>query len=131
MAVRIRSSMEADRLVRQRGGRLYVWLAPFGGSFTRLTVSTKPPRDEVDFELVHGGGFELLLDRNLQRPRVVEVSLGRWPRRRFRVRGFRYQPAGAASEEVDAPEHILWDNLGGGGSGGGGDGGGGGNGAGG
>jgi hypothetical protein len=123
MAVRIRSSMEADRYVRECGGRLYVWLAPFGG-FTRLTVSTRPPRGEVDLELVHGGGFELLLDRGLERPKVVEVSLRRWPWRLVRVRGLRYRPGGAASEEVDPLEHVIWDNLGGGG----GDGGGGGNG---
>ena len=116
--------MEADRYVRQRGGRLYVYLEPFG-AFTRLTVSTKPPRDEVDFELVPGGGFELLLDRGLERPRTVDVSLGRWPRRRVRVRGLKYQPGGAATEEVGPAGHVLWDNLGGGG---GGDGGGGGNG---
>ena len=124
--------MEADRFVRERGGRLYVWLRPLGGLFSRLSVTTKAPRSLRELEVVYGGGFELLLDRELERPDVVDVSLRRWPRRRIRVQGVRVQGMVTDEAGLTPLDHVIWDSAaggcgdGGGGNGGGGNGGGGG-----
>jgi len=119
--------MEADRFIRERGGRLYVWLQPFGRAWSRLSVGTKPPTGEPDLQTVHAGGFELLLDSALERPNLVEVSLRRRPWKRLRVRGLRVEGYAAGGGDPGGwDDHgVLWDSGGGGGGGGGGNGGGG------
>jgi hypothetical protein len=87
--VRVHASNEAGSYIRERGGRLYVWLRPLGSNYGTIRVSTKAPK-EVDSRLarVDAGGFELFLDPELEWPQRVEVSLRRLPWRRIRVRGF-------------------------------------------
>jgi hypothetical protein len=87
-----------------------------------IKVSTSSPENDVDFEELDAGGFQLLLDRTLPKPRTIEIDLHRWPWRRIRVRGFQQGPV--AGYEDDA-ELVLWDSFGGGSGGGGGNGGGG------
>jgi hypothetical protein len=128
LRIRVRSSQEADRYVRERGGVLYVWLEPLGGRFSRLSVGTERPGGEPDLEPVHAGGFELFLDRNLERPNVLDVELRRWPWSRIRVRGLRVHGLAVDPLHTTPEEHVLWDSAGGADGGGGGGNGGGGNG---
>jgi hypothetical protein len=114
--VKVHASYEAGTYIRERGGRLYVWLRPVSAAFGTIRVSTEAPKEAPRLDQVDAGGFELFVDRELERPHRVDVSVRRWPRRRLRVRGF---GPGAPTPG----DGLIWDSAG---SGGGGDGGGGG-----
>ena len=115
--------MEADRFVRERGGRVYVWLQPVGEGFATVKAATKAPRVVAEFDVVHAGGFEFLLDRALERPKSVDVSIRRWPWKRVRVRGVGRDGVVVGTGDSAG---VIWESeRGGGGGGGGGDGGGG------
>ena len=64
--MRIESSPAARRLVRSRGGTLYLTLEG---------VSTDPPREPIDVDGFDGGGYLLVLDRRLERPAGVRVEV--------------------------------------------------------
>ena len=69
--MRIASTPEARRLVRERGGTLYVTLdAASGGAL----VSTDPPAGPVDTDGFDGGGYLLVLDRRLPMAAELRVS---------------------------------------------------------
>ena len=131
-AVRITASPEASRYIRERGGRLCMWLQDVGGAFGRLRVTTEPPRGAVDFESIAVGDFDAVeYDRRLAKPKRVEIFVRRWPWRRLVARGF---PKGAAAGDGGGSGSAAEDDGGlrwweGGGSGNGGGGNGGGNGA--
>jgi hypothetical protein len=69
--VRVTASLEAGVYVRERGGRLYVWFHSIGprNGWGSLRVATDPPtRDEIRFEGMQTGAFDLFLDEELPRP---------------------------------------------------------------
>ena len=79
------ASDSALDLIRERGGRLYVWKKRkqcCGGATTRLGTATEAPAD-VDFRRVDGvGGFELYLPTSLATlPDELHVESHRFPRR--------------------------------------------------
>jgi hypothetical protein len=78
-----------------------------------LRVGTERPRG-IDFEFVDAGGFHLFLDRTLPRPERIEVTVGRWPRRRLCAAGF----GEGAFDGGEGTESAIWDSLAGGGDGG-------------
>ena len=71
LPLRVTSSPEARRLVRARGGTLYLTLDPDGGG---PRISTEPPAEPVDTDGFDGGGYLLVLDRRLRRPDAVVVD---------------------------------------------------------
>ena len=78
----IASDPAAD-LIRQRGGRLYVWLkrGRCCGNVTTLASATAPPPGK-EFRLVDGADFELYLPSSLTRvPDELHIELRRLPRR--------------------------------------------------
>ncbi len=81
-----------------------------------LRVATERPQG-LEFDQLDAGGFQLFLDRELPRPERIEVTLGRWPRRKLRVTGFGGEAAGGFGG-------VAWDSGGDGDGGGGGNGGG-------
>ena len=118
--VRVVASYDAGGFVRERGGRLYVWLKGVNRDWGRLKVSTSAPQEDVEWDRIDAGGFELLLDPELPIAETIHVALRRWPWRRLRVSGF---ATGVASDGDPGPL-LLWDSGGGSGNGGGGGGGG-------
>jgi hypothetical protein len=118
---RVFASHEAGVFVRERGGRLYVWLKTVNRAWGRLKVSTSAPQKNADWDRIDAGGFELLVDAELPSAETIHVELRRWPWKRLRVSGF---ATGVASDGDAAL--LLWDSGGGGGNGGGGGGNGGG-----
>ena len=125
--MKIRASPEANAFIRQGGGELFVWYAPVGGEWVVYRASTSRPSTHVEFREFDGGGFAFLLDRNIERPKSVDITLRRWPWRRLRVRGFRHEGpvAGDGGGGEGERDDVLWDTGGGGDGGGGGNGGGG------
>ena len=65
--MRVTSTADARRLVRERGGALYVTLGP--------RVSTVPPDEVVDTDGFDGGGYLLVLDRRLEQPPELRVEV--------------------------------------------------------
>jgi len=127
--VHVAASLEAGRFVRERGGELYVWFRPLGSrsGWGSLRVSTSPPAaDDVAFEQIHTGAFELFLDEALPRPEELAVTLEGRFRRRIRVRGMR-EGFAATDGDPTASDWVIFDSAGGvgAGDGGGGNGGGG------
>jgi hypothetical protein len=68
--MRVTSTPEARRLVRARGGTLYVTLGHDG----RARISTDAPAAAVDTDGVDGGGYLLVYDRRLAMPDELRVS---------------------------------------------------------
>ena len=69
--MRVTSTVEARRLVRARGGTLYVTLGADGDA----RISTKAPAEAVDTDGFDGGGYLVVLDRRLERPRALHVRV--------------------------------------------------------
>lgn len=67
--MKVRASYEAGTYIRERGGRLYVWLRPVSAAFGTIRVSTEAPKEDWRFVQVAAGGFELFVDPQLERPR--------------------------------------------------------------
>jgi hypothetical protein len=68
--MRVVSTPRATRLVRERGGTLYVSLGEAGGA----RISTDAPAEALDTDGVDGGGYLLVYDRRLAMPEVLRVS---------------------------------------------------------
>lgn len=80
---------EVGELVRERGGRLYVWpeaKACCGGALTFLRASSEPPA-ERRFARVDAEGFELWFDPGALGP-PEELHLDVRGRRRRRVEAY-------------------------------------------
>lgn len=78
----IASGPAAD-LIRQRGGRLYVWLkgGRCCGNVTTLASATEPPEDK-EFLPVDAGDFEVYLPAGLERlPDELHIDVRHFPRR--------------------------------------------------
>jgi len=82
--MKITATEGVTELVREQGGRLYVWTSAHrccSGTLTLLEAGTRaPPGTEHQFREVDAGGFELLLDLGA-RPAPRELVLERKGRR--------------------------------------------------
>lgn len=78
------ASDPAVELIRERGGRLYVWLTRGGccRSVTTLASSPSPPAGKAFRRVEETAGFELYLPASLTRvPDELHLELRRFPRR--------------------------------------------------
>jgi hypothetical protein len=118
--VKISSTYEAGTYVRERGGRLYIWVRPAGRwsgyGLVRVTTRNSAP-DSVTFAAYDAGGFDLLIDETLPLPDELELTLRRRPWGRVAIRGLMGDAAGSG----DGGGGEWW-NGGGAGNGGGGNG---------
>jgi hypothetical protein len=73
----VRAEPDAAAFIRQRGGRLYIWID--GAGVKRVRV--RPPRSKIEFCTVAANGFELLHDVRIDRPSLWAISLKRFPLR--------------------------------------------------
>jgi hypothetical protein len=116
--VRIRTTYEVGTYVRERGGRLYIWLRPAsrwsGYGFMRISTRNAAP-DSVSFHSYDARGFELLIDETVPLPDELEITLRRRPwGRHLAARGLTLDAAGGGAGGGDS-----WGGNGGGGGGGG------------
>jgi len=69
--MKVTATDDIRELVREQGGRLYVWASArrcCSGTLTLLEAGTEPPPgDERRFREIDAGGFELLLDMGMRR----------------------------------------------------------------
>jgi hypothetical protein len=75
--VKVVASAEAVNLVRDRGGRLYVWATAercCSGAHARLRASTEPDA-ERDFDLVPAEGFVVFFARMGREPEELHVDV--------------------------------------------------------
>jgi hypothetical protein len=73
--VRVKASPDAVRLVREQGGKLYVWAKRSRcchGSLTFLETSSEP--GQRPFRCVDADGIELYLDERLGEPEELVVE---------------------------------------------------------
>ena len=78
------SSDQATDLIREKGGRLYVWLkrGRCCGNVTTLASATQPPAGKEFRPIEVDGGFEVYLPTGLKRfPDELHISVRRFPRR--------------------------------------------------
>jgi hypothetical protein len=77
---------DAEKLVRENGGRLFVWTDRTrccGGAMTILQTSLDPPQRGGDFHEFVGGGFKLYLDSGrLEPPDELYLAVRGWRRKR-------------------------------------------------
>lgn len=81
--MRIVASHQAAELIREQGGRLYVWikLRRCCGSVPTLATAPQPP-DGKEFREIDADGFALYMPVGLQRlPDELHLDLHRFPRR--------------------------------------------------
>jgi hypothetical protein len=78
--MRITAADRVARVVRERGGRLYVWTSSHRcctGPLTLLETATeRPPGEHTGFRTIDAGGFDVLLDmggRRLPNELVLEL----------------------------------------------------------
>jgi hypothetical protein len=95
--VKISTTYEVGTYVRERGGRLYIWVKPVGRwsgyGVVRITTRNSAP-DSVRFAAYDAGGFDLLIDEALPLPDELEITLRRRPWRRVAVKGLTFDAAG-------------------------------------
>jgi hypothetical protein len=88
-AMRVEATSEAVALIRDRGGRLWVWpRAPREKimPLVSLAASTAPPRGDRSFEPFAAEGFELSMDlRGWPEPEFLEVEVRGVFRKRIEV----------------------------------------------
>jgi hypothetical protein len=99
-AVKIVSTPEADAFIRERGGKLWVWLDPHGGlggpAVIYLIAATEPPgaskatrrlrsaRRPHRFHATQGDGYEVKFDHGkFDAPQELHLVLKRFPKRRI------------------------------------------------
>jgi hypothetical protein len=87
--MRVMTTPRAAALVRERGGRLYVWAkaAQCCGGTRFIEASTEPPRDLALFELIESDPLELYVrpvgEHGL--PNELDVDLARMRRNRLQA----------------------------------------------
>jgi hypothetical protein len=85
--MRVVASPEARRLIRERGGMLFLRIrkaANLRAAVRTLTASTEPPGAEaLDFQRFDaGGGLVVFLPPGIRPPRELHLEVGGWfPRR--------------------------------------------------
>ena len=88
--MKIVTTSRADALVRERGGRLYVWAkaAHCCGGTRFIEASTEPPRDLTRFQLIESDPLELYVRpaRDHGLPNELEVDLARLRRNWLQAR---------------------------------------------
>lgn len=88
--MRVVLTPEVDELVRERGGRLFVWVDPrrcCGGGVTFLSTASAPPEGGHAFRHVDADGFDLFFDPGRSEP-PSELLLDVRGRRRKRVEAY-------------------------------------------
>jgi hypothetical protein len=87
--MKVVTTPRAAALVRERGGRLYVWAkaAQCCGGTRFIEASTEPPRDLARFELIESDPLELYVrpPGEYGLPNELEVDLARLRRNRLRA----------------------------------------------
>ena len=85
--MQIEITVDATQFLRARGGALYAWEErdPDSGD-RRVRTSYRAPRGARDFVEYHRPGVTFLRESSLPAPRVVSVSLRRFPFTRLLVR---------------------------------------------
>jgi hypothetical protein len=82
--MRVVASDPAAALIKERGGRVYVWLKKGRccGGVTTLGTSSEPPRRKEFVRVEADEQFELYLDARIPRlPDELHFELRRFPRR--------------------------------------------------
>lgn len=82
--MRVVVSDPAADLIKEHGGRLYVWLKKGRccGAFTTLATCSEPPRGKEFSRTAADEGFELYLPAGLTRlPDELHLDVRRFPRR--------------------------------------------------
>jgi hypothetical protein len=82
--MKIEASSRARDLIRQRGGRVFVWASGKSccGGTRFIRASTEPPRDLRAFERISNDHFELFLRPSGRLPDELYLSVGGLRRRR-------------------------------------------------
>jgi hypothetical protein len=77
----------AARHAAENGGRVYIWLQPFGGSFDTLKTSLdEPSLDDTAFiRYQPDEGLEVYVDETIPPPGEWWLSYHRFPRRHIRA----------------------------------------------
>lgn len=77
--IRLVGSPDVFRLLRERGGDLYVWMRTHGcciGALVMLEADTDRPASDHRFEHAPGDGFDLFIDlAGRQAPRTLALEL--------------------------------------------------------
>src|SRR5262249_55977863 len=83
-ALAIHAPPDVRAYVRARGGSLFVWFGPPGGTSGRLTHSVRPPAGGRLFDTYDAGDFALKLEHGIEPPGGIRLRVGRsWRGRRL------------------------------------------------
>jgi hypothetical protein len=72
----IRATPDAKKLIRARGGMLFVWIEAGMRGAKFLRTSTEPPEDALDWERVETGkGFLVFMPRRMRKPKWLYLEV--------------------------------------------------------
>jgi hypothetical protein len=80
----VRVSPKAAARIRDRGGRLYLWVQPVGAAFVRDRLAFDRVAGPWDFECVESSGVEICVARDVAASEI-RVEPRRWPLRGLRA----------------------------------------------
>jgi hypothetical protein len=83
--VRIETTPEVRRFIRERGGMLFVRMIRFGNLISpivMLQASTDPPPDALDWRRFDAPGFLLFVPRSMRLPKSLQLQVRGLLRRR-------------------------------------------------
>jgi hypothetical protein len=75
---------KALRLIRSRGGRLFLWTKDVGQAWESDQQAYAPP-PAVPFALHDQKSFQLYIEEGIELPEKLEISSRRWPLRGLKV----------------------------------------------
>jgi hypothetical protein len=98
MATTIQVGPRVADFVRERGGRLFVWLGESG-----IEHETTQPNPGIDFVEIPGESFTLFVDRSIEQPDTWRLVFHRFPIPHVRAlwNGTAYQAGGALTSWED------------------------------
>jgi hypothetical protein len=71
----IQATPDAKKLIRARGGLLFVWIEAGMRGLRFLRTSTEPPLDALDWERCETKDFVVFTPPRMRKPRMLELEV--------------------------------------------------------
>jgi hypothetical protein len=71
----IQATPDAKKLIRARGGLLFVWIEAGMRGLRFLRTSTEPPPDALDWERCETKDFVVFMPPRMRKPRTLELEV--------------------------------------------------------
>jgi hypothetical protein len=74
--MQIEATPDAEKLIRARGGMLFVWIEAGMRGIRYLRTSTEPPEDALDWQRIDSGnGFLVFTPPRMRLPKLLQLEV--------------------------------------------------------